>query len=64
MKLKNSNCDKTEILKYSMKRNIKVYNVNSSNTEIYNDSAVPFMQRLLNEYEKNNILRHMFEDTT
>ena len=69
-KLKNSKLDETQKIKLRQNsktqivtRNTKAYNINNSNIEIYKDSAVPFMQRLFNEYEKNNILRNMFEDT-
>jgi hypothetical protein len=33
-------------------RNTEAFNVNKANTERYKNSAIPFMQRLLNEHEK------------
>ena len=38
-------------------RNTEIYNVNNANTERYKNSAVPFMQRLLNEYEKEKHIK-------
>ena len=38
-------------------RNTEIYNVNNANTKRYKNSAVPFMQRLLNEYEKENLIK-------
>ena len=32
-------------------RKTEMFNVNTANTERYKKSAIPFMQRLLNEYE-------------
>ena len=41
-------------------RKTEMFNVNIANTERYKNSAIPFMQRLLNKYEnKNRIKRHI-----
>ena len=33
-------------------RDTETFNVNIANTERYKNSAIPFMQRLLNDHEK------------
>ena len=38
-------------------RNTEIFNVNNANTERYKNSAVPYMQRLLNDHEKEKHLK-------
>ena len=41
-------------------RTSEIFHVNNANTERYKNSAIPFMQRLLNEHEQEKSL----EDTS
>ena len=53
------------ITKHQMNvRNSEKFHVNSSNTKRYKDSAVPFLQGLLNKenFEKRKSLKRLFKD--